>query len=216
MALELEAGQLEVASITSTAAGILPWVVRRWQELYPEIEVSLEEFIHRRPLEDWVRDGVSDLAVGAPPASWEGEIEPLGWEEFVLVLPRDDPLLKRRSIGLGELAERRWVHFARSHGLAEVLDMQCAAAGFTPRAAVRTSQVAAAPQFAAAGLGPTLLPEHVVNESLRDLVRPPKPRLTRRVVAFTRGDWSPVTRAFLEVLHQYPWPQKPRSAVDLG
>jgi DNA-binding transcriptional LysR family regulator len=216
MALGLEAGQLQVAAITSTAAGILPSVLRRWQELHPEIEVSLAEFLHRRALEESVRDGVSDMAVGAPPAKWEGTIEPLGWEELVVVLPRDDPLLRRRSIDLAALAERRWVHFAPSHGLAEVIDLQCAAAGFTPRAALRTSQVAVAPQFAAAGLGPTLVPEHVVAEGLRELVRPAKPRLVRPVVALTRGDWSPIARAFLEILHEHPWPRRPRGAIDLG
>jgi DNA-binding transcriptional LysR family regulator len=216
MALGLEAGHLEIAAATSAAAGILPSVLRRWQELHPTIEVSLREYPHRRLLDDGVRDGDGDMAVGSPPGNWDGPIEPLGWEEFVLVLPDGDPLLRRRSIPLADLAERRWVHFAPSHGLAEVVDMQCGAAGFTPRVAVRTSQVAAAPQFAAAGLGPALVPDHVVTESALELVRPTRPRLARPVVAFARDDWSPITRAFLEVLHERPWPRKPRGATDLG
>jgi DNA-binding transcriptional LysR family regulator len=216
MALGLEAGHLEIAAATSAAAGILPSVLRRWQELHPTIEVSLREYPHRRLLDDGVRDGDGDMAVGSPPGNWEGPIEPLGWEEFVLVLPDGDPLLGRRSIPLADLAERRWVHFAPSHGLAEVVDMQCAAAGFTPRVAVRTSQVSAAPQFAAAGLGPALVPDHVVTESALELVRPTRPRLARPVVAFARDEWSPITRAFLDVLHERPWPRKPRGATDLG
>jgi DNA-binding transcriptional LysR family regulator len=216
MALALEAGRLEIAAATSAAAGILPSVLRRWQELHPTVEVTLHEFLHRRALDDSVRDGEGDLAVGSPPGNWEGSVEPLGWEEFVLVIPYGDPLLRRRSIELAELAERRWVQFTPSHGLAEVVDLQCAASGFTPRVAVRTSQVAAAPMFAAAGLGPALVPDHVVTEDAKELVRPTKPRLARPVVAFTRGDWSPMTRAFVDVLHEYPWPRKPRAATDLG
>ena len=215
MALGLESGQLEIATNTSTAAGILPSVLRRWQELHPSIEVSLSEYLHRRLLDDAVREGDGDMAVGSPPASWEGPIEPLGWEEFVLVLPEGDPVLRRRSVDLAELADRRWVHFARDHGLAELVDRQCAAAGFTPRVAVRTSQVVAAPLFAAAGLGPALVPDHIVPDSAEELVRPAKPRLIRRVVAFTRRDWTPVTRAFLDILQQYPWRRKPSRATDL-
>ena len=194
MALGLEAGRLEIAVATSAAAGILPWVLRRWQERHPEIEVGLHEF----------------------PRDWQGPVEHLGWEEFVLVLPDGDPLLRRRSVDLAELAERRWVHFVSSHGLAAVLDIRCAAAGFSPRVAVRTSQVAAAPQFAAAGLGPALVPDHIVADSVKHLMRPARPRVIRRVVAFARGDWSPITRAFLDTLHEYPWPRKPARAADLG
>jgi DNA-binding transcriptional LysR family regulator len=97
-----------------------------------------------------------------------------------------------------------------------VLDLQCAAAGFTPRVAVRTSQVAAAPLFAVAGLGPALVPDHIVPDSAKECVRLAKPRLVRPVVAFTRSDWSPVTHAFLEILHEYPWPRKPPRATNLG
>jgi DNA-binding transcriptional LysR family regulator len=216
MALELEAGQVEVAVNTSAAAGILPIVLRDWQHRYPAIEVSLLEFPHRRALDEAVRDGVGDIAVGPPPVSWPGPVECLGWEEFVLVLPESDALLGLASVPLAELAERRWVHFSRTHGLSEVVDLCCAMAGFSPRVAVRTSQVSAAPQFAATGLGPTLVPEHIVPASLQPLVRPASPRLIRPVVAFTRRDWTSLTAAFLATLHQFPWGAKPNGAVDLG
>jgi DNA-binding transcriptional LysR family regulator len=215
MAIGLESGQLQIATNTSTAAGVLPSVLRRWQEMHPGIEVSLSEFLHRRLLEDAVSNGDGDMAVGSPPAGWQGAIEALGWEEFVLVLPHGDPMLRRRSVDLADLAERRWVHFARDHGLAELVDQRCAAAGFTPRVAVRTSQVLAAPLFAAAGLGPALVPDHIVPDAVRELARPAKPRLVRQVVAFAR-DWSPATRAFVDALHEYPWPRRPRSSTDLG
>src|SRR2546430_1872884 len=85
MTLGLESGQLEMARTPWAAAGILPWVLRRWAELHPGVEVSLSEYHHRRLLDDAVREGDGDMAVGSPPASWEGPIERLGWEEFVLV-----------------------------------------------------------------------------------------------------------------------------------
>jgi DNA-binding transcriptional LysR family regulator len=216
MALSLESGQLEIATITSAAAGILPSALRRWQELHPRIEVSLSEYLHRRLLEEAVRNGDGDMAVGSPPANWDGPIAPLGWEEFVLVFPPGDPMLRERSVDLAALADRRWVHFAQGHGLAEVVDRQCAAAGFTPRVAVRTSQVVAAPRFAACGLGPALIPDHIVPDSVKELTRPARPRLVRPVVAFTRDDWTPVTRAFVDTLHEHRWRRKPPRATNLG
>jgi len=215
MATDLEAGTLEIAAATSASAGILPSVLRRWQLAHPEIEVSLREYPHRRMMDEGVRDGDGDMAVGSPPADWDGAVENLGWEQFVVVLPHGDPLLEKRSIELAELADRRWVHFTAGHGLAELVDRECAVAGFSPRVAVRTSQVDAASQFAAAGLGPALVPDHVVPESERTLMRQLRHHPVRRVVAFTRGEWTPLTRAFLDALHEHPWPRKPRRATDL-
>ena len=141
MALALDAGQLEVAAATSVAAGILPVVLHDWLQQHRAIEVSLLEYPHRRGLDEAVRDGAGDIAVGSQPASWQGSVEHLGWEEFVVVLPDGDPLLDADSVSLTDLADRPWVHFTHAHGLAEVLDFCCGTAGFAPRVAVRTSQV---------------------------------------------------------------------------
>lgn len=214
-ALELDVGQLEVAVTSSAALGILPAVLRDWQGRHPEIEVSLLEFPHRRALEEAARDGAGDIAVGSTPADWSGETRRLGWEEMVLVLPDGDPLLKYDAVAMTELADRRWVHFVRATGLAAVVDFCCATAGFSPRVAVRTSQVAAAPLFAATGIGPALVPEHIVPAALQRLVRPATPRPVRAVCAFTRGEWNPLTSAFLDTLLSFPWGPKPRDALDL-
>jgi DNA-binding transcriptional LysR family regulator len=216
MALGLDAGQVEVAVTTSVSAGILPRVLGEWQRRHPEIEVSLLEFPHRRGLEEAVRDGGGDLAVGSMPDQWPGQVRRLGWEEFVVVLPEGDPLLERDSVALEMLADRRWVHFTSAHGLAQVVDFCCASAGFSPRVAVRTSQVAVAPLFAAAGLGPALVPEHIVPAALTSLARATERRPVRGVCAFTRGDFTPLTRAFLAVLRDFPWGPKPEPAFDLG
>jgi DNA-binding transcriptional LysR family regulator len=215
-ALELEAGQLELAVATSTVAGILPSVLRTWQQSHPRIEVSLLEFPHRRSLDEAVRDGAGDVALGQLPASWPGPIERLGWEEFKVVLPFGDPLLDQPAVELASLARRRWVHFATTHGLAAVVDFCCATAGFSPRVSVRTSQVPAAARFAATGLGPALMPEHTIPDALVELARPASPPIARAVVAFTRTGWSPLTSAFLDTLRTYPWRSKPHGAIDLG
>lgn len=216
MALGLQAGQLEIGTFASAAAGLLPPILRAWQRRHPAVELSLRELTHRRALEETVRAGACDLAVAAPPHDWRGPLELLGWEEYVVVLPDEDPLLRERSIDLAALADRRWVHFQLGHGLAEVIDMRCAASGFPPRVAVRTGQVGAAPELAAAGLGPTLVPNNVVPAALRPLTRPLRPRLAGRVAAYTRDHWSPTARAFLELLHEHPWERRPRGAIALA
>lgn len=214
MALDLEAGELHIATLPSLAAALLPPAMRRWQERYPGAEIRLREFLHRRTMDEAMREGDGDLGVGMAPREWAGPVAALGWEEFVLVLPHDDPFLERRAVALEDLADRRWIHFQTDHGLAEIVDLCCGAAGFAPRIAVRTSHVAPAPLFAAAGLGPALVPETIVPEALKPLVRPVEPRRARRVVAYVR-EWSPAARAFVDVLRERPLRRRPPGAVEI-
>src|SRR5947199_1230859 len=64
MALGLEAGELEVATLLSMAVGILPRAIPRWLERYPEIAIRTREYTHRSLLEEDVRAGVGDIALG--------------------------------------------------------------------------------------------------------------------------------------------------------
>jgi DNA-binding transcriptional LysR family regulator len=215
--LGIRGGELEIATVTSLAVGILPAALHRWHEQHPATPVRLREFRHRRALFDAVRAGVGDLGIGPRPADWTGPIERLGWEEFVVVLPTSDPLARGNGpIRLEQLADRDWVLFDPEHGLQEIVQQACARAGFVPRAAVRTGQVAAAAQLAAAALGPTLIGAHALPGGLDATVRRLRPRLVREVVAMTRSNWSPAASAFLEVLGPLPMRARPRGAQLIG
>jgi DNA-binding transcriptional LysR family regulator len=213
-ALGLESGELEVATVTSVAFGVLPSAFERWHKRYPGTTITLREYAHRRALDDAVRLGVGDIAVGPRPPGWHGPVLELGWEEFVAVLPASDPLSRsKRPVALEELAERDWVLFGPEHGLSELIIETCARAGFAPRRTVQTGQVAAAAHLAAAGLGVTIIPNNVVPTGLNAAIRHLKPPLARQLVAFTRQDWSPLATAFLEVLRAQPWHRRPASAT---
>jgi DNA-binding transcriptional LysR family regulator len=213
-ALALEAGELEVATVTSVAYSILPPAFEVWHNRHPATTIALREYTHRRALDDAVRIGVGDIAVGPRPPQWSGPVIELGWEEFVVVVPASDPLSRtKRAVSLDQLAERDWVLFGPEHGLSELVLGVCAGAGFTPRRTVQTDQVAAAAPLACAGLGVTIVPSNVVPDGLEAETRRLRPALVRQLVAFTRQDWSPLAQAFLEVLQAQPWERRPRSAT---
>src|SRR5919198_131247 len=162
-ALGLEAGELEVATLLSMAVGILPGAAARWLERYPAIGIRMREYTHRSLLEEEVRNGVGDIAIGPRPVAWPGPVERLGWEELVVVLPFSDSLAGESTIRLEALADRQWILFQPGHGLTDVVVAACRRAGFQPRVAVRTTQVEAATRLAAAGLGPAMVPDNVVS-----------------------------------------------------
>jgi DNA-binding transcriptional LysR family regulator len=217
MVLGLEAGELEIATVGTIAFGLLPPVLRRWRARHRARTVRMHEYRDGPVLAEAVADGSADLGIGPRPQEWAGPLEPLGWEEFVVVLPPDDPLREREDpIALSALAGRDWVLFEREHALGQLTEALCAAEGFTPRPAVRTAQIAAAPVLAAAGLGPALVPVNIVAAPQRRSVRSLDPPRARELCAFARSEWSPLARAFLDVLAEQPWPGREPGALAVG
>ncbi|MFI8458287.1 LysR family transcriptional regulator [Kitasatospora sp. NPDC085464] len=198
----LEQGELEVAAVYSVSLGILPPVLRAWRRLHPGVQIRLREYPHADRLQAAMAAGCADVAVGPAPADWEGPIRELGVEEFVVVLPADDPLADRPggTIAPAELADRAWVHYAPDNGLADLLDRVAAQAGFHPRAAVRAEQTSAAPLLAAAGLGPALVPANIVPPHFDGAVLRPDPPIRRTLTAYTRTRPDPLTVAFADLL----------------
>ena len=212
-ALQLETGELELSTVRSIAAGILPDVIQSWRQRHPQTFVRLHEFTHRRLAEESVRDGLSDLGIGPPPIDWSGPVSRLGWEEFLVVLPPEDPLASRRKLPLAALEPRDWVMFEPGNGLHDLIVSACGSAGFTPRHAVLTSQVETAARLAAAGVGPTLVPENVIPDGLHGALLRVDPPLGRELTVYTRQDWAPLGKAFVELMGERRWPKSPRGAL---
>ncbi len=214
-ALALETGELEIATVLSMAVGLLPQHISTWHARHPRVGIRLHEFRHRSLLEDAVESGLADFAFGPLPLrAWDGPLVRFGWEEFVVVVPPDDPLADRRTIRLEELADREWVLYHHDHGLAGVQEELCRRAGFSPRGTVRTSQAEGAARFAAAGIGPALVPNNIVLPGIQGAVLGLRPRFVREIAAYTRTEWSPTAAAFVEVLKTQQRP-KPRGAVPI-
>jgi DNA-binding transcriptional LysR family regulator len=197
------------------AVGLLPRYIRLWHERHPDVGIRLQEFRHRSLLEDAVEQGVADFAIGPLPLrAWEGPLEQVSWEEFVVVAPPGDPLASRRRVRLEELAEREWVLYHADHGLAGILEEVCRRAGFSPRGTVRTSQAEGAARLASAGIGPALVPDNIVLPGIEGSVLRLKPRTIRDVAAYARSDWSPTAAAFIDMLGFEQRP-RPRDAVTI-
>jgi DNA-binding transcriptional LysR family regulator len=214
------AGELELATVISVGIGVLLKPVLIWHAEMPNIAVRIEEFSHRRALEDFAASGAPDLAVGPTPVSWEGPTLRLGHERFVLILSRDDPAARQvvpypgpppraaaQSIGtlpLRALEAHQWVLFDRSNGLSEIVDGHLAFAGLPkPRASLRTTQFMMAATLAGSGMGPTLIPANVVPADLDAVVCEPDPPLLRSLSAYSRGSLDSLVGRFLDLIRQH-------------
>jgi DNA-binding transcriptional LysR family regulator len=199
--LAVEGGELEIATVLSMAVGVLPKLIGAWHELHPLVSIRLHEYVHRSLLEEAVEQGVADFALGPMPVrAWEGPLEMVGWEEFVVVVPRRHPLANRKRVRLEELTDLQWVLYHPDHGLAGIVEELCRRAGFTPRGTVRTSQAEGAVRLAAAGLGIALVPDNVVVGGIDCAVLGIEPRVLRDIAVYARVPLSPTATAFVDVV----------------
>jgi DNA-binding transcriptional LysR family regulator len=203
---QLEAGELRLATLHSIALGVVPPAIRAWRLAHPQVSFELHEYVNIDQLAEEMRLGVADVAVSSKPRGWDGPMRSLGLEDLVVVLAVDDPLVsggRRKRVKLEQLADRPWVLYRPENALTPIVAEACAAAGFVPRAAVRTYHTATAMQLAAAGLGPALVPENVIEPGFTGAVLRPDPPVRRELVAFTRTDPSPLVTAFADVLAEH-------------
>ena len=190
-------GELEIATVTSLAAGVIPSVARTWHRSHPQMALRLHEHTHADRLEEALLGGEGDFGFGPLPRMPMGEVVDVGAEEFVFVMAADDPQASDPAIDPSDLRDRDWVLYDPAHGLSAVVGKVCSAFGFWPRAGVHTSQVESAARLAAAGLGPALLPSNVVPANIDAAVRPAIRPLIRRLAAYSRTPMPPIVRSFV-------------------
>lgn len=205
--LDAEPTELSIVTVRSLAVAVLPASIQQWRKDHPDVVVTLHEYAHRRDAEDALRRGDGDIAIAPTPRAWQGALQPLGWDELVVVLPMTDPLAEGPdTISLETLADRAWVLFEDGHGLAEHALAACRAAGFEPKAAVETAQVEAATRLAATGLGPTLVPAQNVQADINARILHLDPPAAWELSAYAVQDrFSPLVRQFVDVIARAPW-----------
>jgi DNA-binding transcriptional LysR family regulator len=196
----VDAGELHVGTLFSISVGVLPKALRAWRRSYPDIQVRLVEFRRSADLIAAMEAGAADLAVGPTPPEWDGPVQPIGTEEFVIAaaepgLPTEPPVVR-----LADLADYEWVHFTQPSGLGDILNEACTAAGFEPKTAIRTEQASSALALAREGLGLTLVPGNNVPAGYDGVLLRPDPSVSRHLSIYTRVRPDPITQAFITAI----------------
>jgi DNA-binding transcriptional LysR family regulator len=190
-------GDVHLLTVRSVASGVLPPSAARWHSLHPETVLRQHDYSHRRDLEEAVRSGQGDLAVGPRPDPWEGPVASLGFEEMVVISPGEH---EPGSAEPAELAAADWVLYEPEQGMSEVVDRMAAHLGFSPRAVARTGQVSAALQFAVEGIGLAVAPENAVPLHWSRHTRRIGPGFYRELVLYSRKPPSQLAQRHWDML----------------
>lgn len=160
-----ELGRLVVGFIGSATYSVLPPIVRRFREQYPDVDVTLQELSTVQQLQA-LRDGQLQVGFLRPFA-----LDPLLKSKVVLreplmaALPEQHRLARHAKVSMRTLANEPFILFPRS--LAPEMHDQiiglCQHARFSPRVAQEAMQLPTIVSLVAAGLGVAVIPASLQN-----------------------------------------------------
>lgn len=158
-----ELGELRIGFSSSLPlTGLLPQMLRDYRGDYPAVTLTLREMFTIDQLEA-LRAGDLDIGLirfrGTEPAT-DLVLREIRQDRLRLVVNKDDPLAKKKSVMLKELRHRDFIVYPRGTGTSLTLLVRqlCSAAGFEQRIGHEAREPMAQIGFVAAGLGVAVLP----------------------------------------------------------
>ncbi len=205
--------RIVIGVIPTIAPYLLPPVFQRCRIEYPKLVVHAREDF-RLGLTRAVMDGEIDVAlVSLPVKDPQLSVEPLFTEKLMLVVGREHPLAKAKTVSATDLIDQTFILLGDSSSLTSQVQRFCGDHNFEPKIGYRCSQVTTVKAIAALGLGISILPQVTRSADDRDLLyRELSGRSPTREIAIIRHlqrYQSRGSEAFLRVLRaavrSYRW-----------
>jgi DNA-binding transcriptional LysR family regulator len=196
-------GALRVGTFQSVGAKVLPRILSRFREEWPEVDVQLRESAHDEELTAWVESGELDMTFVQMPAEGEAieEIELLR-DPYALVVRPDAPLASReRTPTLKELVAERLIGY-RVCRATQAIEAQLRTSGREPEFVFRSDDNGIVQGMVAAGVGSAIMPRLTIDEGdTRVRIIELGSRLEPRLIGIARHAdryHSPAAEAFVE------------------
>ena len=153
-----EAGTVRLGIFPTLGPYLLPHVIPRIRERFPNLELLLIEE-KSDVLQSRLHDGKLDAALLALPVHDDQlHSEFLFEEPFLLAVPENHPLAKRDSLSLSELSDQKLLLLEDGHCLREQALEVCRLSGANEKSEFRATSLETLRQMVAANVGITLLP----------------------------------------------------------
>jgi DNA-binding transcriptional LysR family regulator len=212
----LVAGRVTIGLTQTPGPFDLPRLLSAFHARFPQVELAVREELST-VLAEQLRADALDLAFLSLVEQEQSrglELHPLARERLVVALPERHRLARRRRLTIGDLREEEFVAFHAGATIREAVRQIALAAGFEPRIAFETREVARARAFVAEGLGVAVLPRSDA-EAPGPLVRIAElrgPSLVHRISLGWRAGkrHSPAARALLELARDEAGASSPR------
>ncbi len=205
------AGELTVGAAPAVSTYVLPGVLVRFAERYPNVRLVVRTG-HSEEVVGMVARGEVQVGLGRLIRHPMVESRPIYEDELILVCDPGHPFAAARQVGLDRLHEARLILFDRTSSYYDLTNSLFRQAGVAPRGVMELDNIEAATKMVGRGLGVALLPGTAVTEEIERgtlravALRGARP-IRRLLVAMRRRDVGapqPGTAAFLELLDEIP------------
>lgn len=196
-------GSLRVGTYQSTGRHILPALIRRFAEQWPQVEVRLTESANDDELLPLIESGELDLSFAIHPLP-DGPFasQVLLHDPYVLVVPVGSPLARSgRSVTLDEIGELALISYRQCRST-RMSEAHLRSRGIEPNIVFRSDDNGTVQALVASGMGAALVPRLVVERddpsiSVIEIAEPLPPR--RIALVWHRDRYrSPAARAFTD------------------
>ncbi|MCU0526932.1 MAG: LysR family transcriptional regulator [Elainella sp. Prado103] len=202
-----ESGYLTIGFTSSITNGVLPNILRMFQEHYPAVKLILREGNNASQIQK-LRDRLVDLIFVYQYQSGETDefvVAPIAQEFLVAVLPAPHPLAAQQQIALVDLADQAFVMplYQVVPGLTEQIYRLCAQQNFVPQVAQEAIFMVTILGLVAGGIGVSLLPSSAQTLRREGVVFRPLQDATETIqlsAIWRRQDESPILQQFLTVI----------------
>jgi DNA-binding transcriptional LysR family regulator len=212
-----ELGQISIGFVGSATYNILPVMLQRFRDRYPQVQIELHELTTDRQL-IWLREGRIDIGLIRPPIiDRDLGSQVIFQESLVIALPinhhlaRVDSLAEPPDLGidLTALATEPFILFPRqlAPGLYDPIISICQAAGFSPQVVQECIQMQTIVSLVSANMGVSILPASIQEIQRQGVVyKPIKSRsleveqLATISIVWRLNDDSPTMNRLLEIV----------------
>ncbi len=196
-------GLLRIAFVASAAREILPAILLRFREHYPQIKLELREAMTGQQIELLQKSSI-DLGFVIPPLQDAQYLksEIVAQNRLVAAIPEEHPLAQKEEIALTDMASESWILFPERQGpgLHRIIHTACLQAGFFPLVGQEAPQMDTIVSLVAGGMGVALVSRALVKGgrqgvAFRELTGAGTPVQFELAIAYK--ELSPVIEAFI-------------------
>jgi LysR family hydrogen peroxide-inducible transcriptional activator len=192
-------GELRLGIIPTLAPYILPRVLPRLQSGYPRLHLDVRETLTKVLMSELAAGNLDVVLLALPVEGADVEILQLFEDPFLLAVPADDPMPRRR-VAIADVDRSRLILLEEGHCLRDQALAFCGSASGDASAGLGATSLATVMQMVANNYGVTLLPQVAAGDDVRDsrvkLLRFAEPQPARTIgLAWRRT--SPRKRDFI-------------------
>lgn len=161
----MELGRLRIGYVATAMHSVLPLFLAKIKKRFPALQLSLHEMTTAEQIEN-INNGSLEFAFARAPINNESVTSKIvAREKYVLVVPANHPLTKKRIRSLGDLRKESFIFFPRHRnpGYYDQTISLCYQHGLTPNIQYEGVGSYTLLQMVASGLGITILPSSIAK-----------------------------------------------------